>query len=163
MKLAKTLITTLISVALLSGTALAQVSYQHVRNATGKLSYNETTFLIDPMLAEKGRYEGFAGTFNSEERNPKIDLPMSKENVLKGVDAMIVTHTHLDHWDDVAQQFINKDIPVFVQDEKDAASIRHEGFRDVRVLDRDTEFRGRDAKACRGNAQYRGNVQRSEK
>lgn len=150
MKLAKTLITTVIGMALLSGTALAQVSYQHVRNATGKLSYNETTFLIDPMLAEKGRYEGFAGTFNSEERNPKMDLPESKEDVLKGVDALIVTHTHLDHWDEVAQQFINKDIPVFVQDEKDAAAIHKEGFRNVRVLDHEMEFEGVTLKRVEG-------------
>ena len=29
------------------------VSYQQLRSATGKVIYNETTFLIDPMLAEK--------------------------------------------------------------------------------------------------------------
>ena len=127
---------------LMSGSALAQVSYQHIRNATGKLSYNNTVFLIDPMLAEKGRYEGFAGTFNSEIRNPTIDLPETKEDVLKGVDAIIVTHTHLDHWDEVAQQFINKDIPVFVQDEKDAADIRHEGFNNVQILNKDIVFQG---------------------
>ena len=150
MKWMKTLVAAFLGVTIMSGTALAQVSYQHVRNATGKLSYNETTFLIDPMLAEKGRYEGFAGTFNSEERNPKMDLPESKEDVLKGVDALIVTHTHLDHWDEVAQQFINKDIPVFVQDEKDAAAIHKEGFRNVRVLDHEMEFEGVTLKRVEG-------------
>ena len=34
-------------------------SYQHIRNATGRLNYAGKTFLIDPMLAEKGRYAGF--------------------------------------------------------------------------------------------------------
>ena len=150
MKWMKTLVAAFLGLTIMSGTALAQVSYQHVRNATGKLSYNETTFLIDPMLAEKGRYEGFAGTFNSEERNPKMDLPESKEDVLKGVDALIVTHTHLDHWDEVAQQFINKDIPVFVQDEKDAAAIHKEGFRNVRVLDHEMEFEGVTLKRVEG-------------
>ena len=33
------------------------VSYQQLRSATGRVIYNKTTFLIDPMLAEKGRYE----------------------------------------------------------------------------------------------------------
>lgn len=142
MKWIKTLAVSFLGLMLMSGSALAQVSYQHIRNATGKLSYNNTVFLIDPMLAEKGRYEGFAGTFNSEIRNPTIDLPETKEDVLKGVDAIIVTHTHLDHWDEVAQQFINKDIPVFVQDEKDAADIRHEGFNNVQILNKDIVFQG---------------------
>ena len=142
MKWRKTLMAAFLGMTMMTGNAFAQVSYQHVRNATGKLAYNDTVFLIDPMLAEKGRYEGFAGSFNSEVRNPKMDLPESKEDILKNVDALIVTHTHLDHWDEVAQQFINKDIPVFVQDDKDATEIRKEGFRNVQVLDRDIEFQG---------------------
>lgn len=32
---------------------------QQIRNATIKITYADTTFLIDPMLAEKGFYEGF--------------------------------------------------------------------------------------------------------
>ena len=48
-----------LGMTMMTGNAFAQVSYQHVRNATGKLAYNDTVFLIDPMLAEKGRYEGF--------------------------------------------------------------------------------------------------------
>ena len=142
MKWKNTLMATFLGVTMMTGSAFAQVSYQHVRNATGKLAYNDTVFLIDPMLAEKGRYEGFAGTFNSEVRNPMVELPESKEDVLQSVDALIVTHTHSDHWDEVAQQFINKDIPVFVQDEKDAAEIRKEGFSNVQVLDRDIDFQG---------------------
>ena len=90
MKWMKTLVATFLGISIMSGTALAQVSYQQVRSATGKLSYNDTVFLIDPMLAEKGRYEGFAGTFNSEVRNPTVELPESKEAVLKDVDALIV-------------------------------------------------------------------------
>ena len=43
-----------ISAVLCLGVAHAEVSYQHIRNATGKLSYNDVTFLIDPMLATGG-------------------------------------------------------------------------------------------------------------
>ena len=56
----------------------------------GQIGVQRYGILIDPMLAEKGRYEGFAGSFNSEVRNPKVDLPESKEDVLKDVDALIV-------------------------------------------------------------------------
>lgn len=119
---------------LISDTASAHVSYKRIRSATGKVTYNNTTFLIDPTLAKKGRYEGFAATFNSEVRNPAVELPESREQVMADVDAVVLTHTHLDHWDDVAQQFIRKDIPFFVQDEADAAAVRGAGFSDVRVL-----------------------------
>ena len=72
-------------------------SYQHIRNATGRLNYAGKTFLIDPMLAEKGRYAGFEGTLNSHLRNPLVELPMKAEDTFKDVDAIILTHTHEDH------------------------------------------------------------------
>lgn len=58
------------------------------------------------------------------------------------VDAVIVTHTHLDHWDPVAQEQLPKAIPVFVQYEADAETIRSQGFTDVRVVGADSEFKG---------------------
>lgn len=57
------------------------------------------------MLAEKGRYAGFEGTLNSHLRNPLVELPMKAEDTFKDVDAIILTHTHEDHWDKVAQKF----------------------------------------------------------
>ncbi len=127
---------------LLAVTACGEVKYTHVRNATGRIEYAGATFLVDPMLAEKGRYEGFQGAFNPSVRNPMTELPMSVDDVLNGVDAVIVTHTHLDHWDEVAQKVVDKNIPVFAQDEKDAADIRAQGFRDVRVMNPSAVFKG---------------------
>jgi len=37
----------------------------------------------------------------------------SPEQVISGVDAVIVTHTHLDHWADAAQKALPKGIPLF--------------------------------------------------
>ena len=118
------------------------LDYQHIRNATAKVNYAGTTFLIDPYLATKGAYDGFAGTVNSEKRHPLIDMSMSKEAVLKGVQAVIVTHTHADQWDKVAQQSISKDLPIFVQNADDAKTIRSQGFKDVRVMGNHTDFNG---------------------
>lgn len=97
--------------------------------------------MVPLQLAEKGRYPGFVGTFNSQLRNPLVDLPTTKEDVLKDADAIIVTHTHLDHWDEVAQQTIRKDIPIFTQNDADAEAIRKKGFTDVRVLTNGTVFK----------------------
>ena len=122
--------------------ASAPVQMQHIRNATAKITYAGQTFLVDPMLAAKGAYPGFDGTFHSELRNPLVDLPMSAEDVMAGVDAVIVTHTHLDHWDGGEHQFVPKDIPLFVQHEADAEMIRKQGYTDVRILGVNTDFKG---------------------
>jgi L-ascorbate metabolism protein UlaG (beta-lactamase superfamily) len=118
------------------------VQVQLIRNATVKVTYGDTTFLVDPMLAPKDAYPGFEGTYRSERRNPLIDLPMSAQDVIQDVDAVVVTHTHLDHWDDAAQKQLRKDIPLFAQDEADAGVIRAQGFTDVRVLGQNVEFGG---------------------
>ncbi len=125
-----------------SGTGEPVQQIEHIRNATVKITYGDVTFLIDPMLAKKGAYPGFEDTYRSELRNPMVDLPMPVEDVIKGTDAVIVTHTHLDHWDDAAQSFLPKNIPLFVQNAADAEMIRSQGFLDVRILDESTEFGG---------------------
>lgn len=114
---------------------------QQIRNATIKLDYAGTTFLVDPMLARKGAYPGFEGTYNSHLRNPLVELPLPVTDVLKA-DAIIVTHTHPDHWDEAAKAGVPKNMPIFAQNEEDAASIRKDGFTDVRVLSANTEFKG---------------------
>jgi L-ascorbate metabolism protein UlaG (beta-lactamase superfamily) len=104
-----------------------------VRNATLLVDYAGKRFLVDPMLAERGAYPGFPGAPNGDARDPTVDLPVAAEALL-GVDAVVVTHTHLDHWDDAAKALVPKHLPIFVQDERDAADIRAAGFGDTRVL-----------------------------
>lgn len=122
--------------------AVHKVDLQQVRNATVKITYGDTTFLIDPMLAKKGTYPGFENTYRSNLRNPLIDLTEAPAKIISGVDAVIVTHTHLDHWDDAAQKALPKDIPLFTQHKDDAKLIRSQGFKNVRVLTDEAEFGG---------------------
>ncbi|HGM4888909.1 MBL fold metallo-hydrolase [Stenotrophomonas maltophilia] len=122
--------------------ASPKVSIQQIRNATIKVTYGGQVFLVDPMLARKGTYPGFAGTYRSHLRNPLVELPESVESVLAGVDAVLVSHTHLDHWDNAAQKEIPKSLPMFVQNDADAALLRKQGFKDVRILDANTVFNG---------------------
>jgi L-ascorbate metabolism protein UlaG (beta-lactamase superfamily) len=118
------------------------VEVQQIRNATVKIDYSGTTFLVDPMLSPKGAFPGFPNTYRSELRNPLVELPFSADDVMKSVDAVVVTHTHTDHWDDAAQRRIPKNMPVFVQNETDAKTIRGQGFKDVRVLGGSATFNG---------------------
>jgi len=126
-----------------SNTAMPEpLQVQQIRNATVKVTYAGTTFLIDPMLAKKGTYPGFENTYRSHLRNPLVDLPISEKEVIDDVDAVIITHTHIDHWDDAAQQFLPKNLPLFVQNASDAEIIRKQGFQDVRILEDHAEFGG---------------------
>ena len=118
------------------------VQFQLIRNATVKITYADTTFLIDPMFAKKGFYPGFENTFRHELRNPLVELPISVSDIIDDVDAVIVTHTHLDHWDAAAQAALQKDIPLFTQNEADAKLIQSQGFTNVQVLGDHTEFQG---------------------
>jgi L-ascorbate metabolism protein UlaG (beta-lactamase superfamily) len=114
---------------------------KQVRNATLRLDFGGVRFLLDPYLAEKESQPGFEGTANSHLRNPRSELRTSMDEIV-GVDAVIVTHTHPDHWDEAAVQAVPKHLPLFAQNDADAELIRSQGFADVRVLGEATEFNG---------------------
>lgn len=117
------------------------LTYQHIRNATARVEYAGSVFLVDPFLADKGAYPGFEGTPNSEKRIPLIDMAEPAQEVIKGIDAVILTHTHLDHWDDSAREILPKDIAFFVQNAGDARTIREQGFTNVMVVGKNTPFK----------------------
>jgi L-ascorbate metabolism protein UlaG (beta-lactamase superfamily) len=129
-----------------AGAAAAQRSaptarLTQIRNATLRIDYGGVRFLVDPMLADKDAFPGFEGTANSQRRNPLVPLPQPLASIID-VDAVIVTHLHPDHWDEAAKTRLNKSLPIFAQNEADAAAIRSFGFSDVRILGEDTVFRG---------------------
>jgi L-ascorbate metabolism protein UlaG (beta-lactamase superfamily) len=87
---------------------------QLMRHATLLLEYADMRLLVDPMLSEAG---AMAPIQNSPQprNNPLVPLPCSIDEVLDGVQAVLVTHTHRDHWDDAAIQSVPKDLPLFCQ------------------------------------------------
>ncbi|MEH7495160.1 MBL fold metallo-hydrolase [Neobacillus niacini] len=113
-----------------------------IRNATIVVEYANKKFLIDPMLAEKGTYSAFPDSIGQDTFNPLVSLPTTLDNILEGLDAVIVTHLHLDHFDDVAKNVLPKDIKMFVQNEADAKEVKASGFKNVEVLKQDTVFEG---------------------
>ncbi|SMO97743.1 MBL fold metallo-hydrolase [Paracoccus laeviglucosivorans] len=119
-----------------------------IRNATLRIDFGGTRFLVDPYLADKGTYEGFEASVDPAQPNPRADVrnPTAELGVpmaqILDVDAVIVTHTHADHWDEAAVRLVPRHLPLFVQNEADAATIRGQGFEDVRVLDDSSVFLG---------------------
>ncbi|QOR67188.1 MBL fold metallo-hydrolase [Cytobacillus suaedae] len=111
-----------------------------IRNATIVVEYAGKRFLIDPMLAEKGAYPPFPNSLRQDQNNPLVSLPISVENIIENIDAVIVTHLHPDHWDEAAKEVLPKGIKLYAQNNDDATEIRKAGFHNVEVLEEDTVF-----------------------
>ena len=95
---------------------------KQIRNATLKIQYAGKTILVDPMLSKKGELPVFGPptvpfhpTSENLENNPLVELPIPAEEVLEGVDAVIVTHMHIDHWDPAAVELIDEELPLYSQ------------------------------------------------
>lgn len=110
-----------------------------IRNATLVVEYAGKKFLVDPFLAVKGAYPPFPNSLRQDQFNPLVSLPTSLDNIIN-VDAVIVTHLHVDHFDDKAIEALPKDIPVFVQNEDDAKVVSSAGFQKVEILHADSRF-----------------------
>ncbi len=105
------------------------MTIQFIRNATIKIWYGGKCFLIDPYFAPKFSQPSFAG----KSANPLIDLPQSVNDILTGVDYILISHLHPDHFDETARQLLPKNIPVFCQP-PDEGTIRDAGFQHVQAI-----------------------------
>lgn len=112
-----------------------------IRNATLIITYNQKKFLIDPWLMPKDYMAGFDVGMNPNVRQPRVELPISIEEITN-VDAVILTHFHPDHWDDIAAKSLSKNIPIFVQSQSDFDMIKHYGFTNITIIKDKTEFSG---------------------
>jgi L-ascorbate metabolism protein UlaG (beta-lactamase superfamily) len=110
-----------------------------VRNATLLLELDGRRILVDPMLDPAGARPPIAGTANPVD-NPTVELPFPAEDVVRGLDAVLVTHRHKDHFDDTAERLLPRDVPVFCQPE-DEAALRELGL-DVRVVETTLDWDG---------------------
>ncbi|MCR4667628.1 MAG: MBL fold metallo-hydrolase [Desulfovibrio sp.] len=121
------------------------MNIQQLRNATVRIEYGGKSFLIDPWLMDKGAMGCFVDTpFRCVDPSketipmPMCDLPMPVNDILRGVDAYIITHVHPDHVDMEADgtvgKVLDKNIPVFVQSPEDAQILLRSGFSEVTVL-----------------------------
>jgi L-ascorbate metabolism protein UlaG (beta-lactamase superfamily) len=101
-----------------------------LRNATQRVSYGGVSWLWDPYLAARFSRPSFAGA----SPNPLVELPCSPEQAVAGIDAVIVSHLHSDHFDPAARALLPKATPLFCQP-WDLEEIRREGFTDVRPVE----------------------------
>lgn len=105
-----------------------------VRHATLQLRYPGKTLLIDPLLSEKGTLPAIENVPNAHP-NPLVGLPLPLHEVT-ACDAVLITHTHRDHFDDAAAKALAKNLPLFCQPE-DQAALTGRGFSQVTPVSRD--------------------------
>jgi L-ascorbate metabolism protein UlaG (beta-lactamase superfamily) len=111
-----------------------------IRNATLRLEVDGRQLLVDPMLDPAGARPPVEGSDN-DRRNPLVELPEPPEVVVEGVDAVLVTHMHQDHFDATAAELLPKDRPLLCQPE-DVERLRAHGFTDLRPVEDMLELDG---------------------
>jgi L-ascorbate metabolism protein UlaG (beta-lactamase superfamily) len=114
-----------------------------LRHATFIVTIDNLKLLVDPMLSPAQAMEPIANAGN-QLRIPLVELPLTEAKlnaVLQGIDAVLVTHTHRDHWDAAAQALLPKDLPILCQPE-DQVVIGHVGFSSVLPVQQEITWRG---------------------
>ncbi|MGL5543311.1 MAG: MBL fold metallo-hydrolase, partial [Fusobacteriaceae bacterium] len=125
---------------------------QLLRNATMRIKYNGKTILTDPLLAPKNSYYGFLKENSNRLVSPTSELPISAEEAIKDVDAVLVSHTHIpedgklhipysDHFDEKAIEVLSKDIPLLVQP-FDRKGLETVGFQNITTIEDKIDMEG---------------------
>ena len=104
-----------------------------IRNATMTVDLGGTRLLVDPMFDPAGARPPVADTV-PERRNPLVELPEPPAALLEGVDAVLLTHLHQDHFDPAAAGTIGDRLPVWCQPE-DVEALREAGIGDLHPVE----------------------------
>lgn len=113
---------------------------QLIRHATLKVGYKGRTFLVDPMFSREGELPAVVNSPN-QRPNPGVELPLPVSDVLAGIDAILVTHTHADHLDPAATGLLPKHLPLFCQP-PDREKLLELGFEQVFPVEGEREWEG---------------------
>ncbi|MGE5724952.1 MAG: MBL fold metallo-hydrolase [Acidobacteriota bacterium] len=103
-----------------------------LRHATLIVEFAGRKLLVDPMLSAPGAMPAIDNSPNPRP-NPLVPLPASTQEIVPDLDAILVTHTHRDHWDDAAARELPKEVPLLCQPE-DEQKLRGQGFTRVQPL-----------------------------
>lgn len=105
---------------------------QLLRHATLLITINKKKLLVDPMLSKADAMPPIDNSPNNR-RNPLVEL-IAPRNFLQEIDAVLLTHTHRDHFDDAARNQLPKDKPILCQPE-DKDLLEKSGFHEIYPID----------------------------
>lgn len=111
-------------------------SIRLLRHATLIMEIDGKKLLIDPMLSEKDAMDPIRNCGN-DIRIPMVDLPIPRSEIstmISGMDAIVITHLHRDHWDAPAKDLIPKSKLLFCSP-NDEKSLRKQGFENIQSIE----------------------------
>ena len=103
-----------------------------LRHATIRIEIGGHVLLVDPMLDAAGARGPVRGTPNALP-NPLVPLPVSADEAVAGVDAVLLTHTHVDHLDAAGVTAVPSHVVWFTQPE-DHAEVVELGFASAQIV-----------------------------
>lgn len=120
-----------------------KIQIDFIRHATFILRVGGVNILVDPMLSNKGEMDA-VGNAPRTERIPMVPLPFPETSIkekLGNIDAVMITHTHRDHWDVKAQSILNKETTLICQP-PDAEKLKQQGFSNLISVMEVVDFKG---------------------
>lgn len=115
------------------------MNIQLIRHATLWIEYAGKKLLVDPMFSKKGELPATSNTSN-EQRNPLLDLSVDVETFLQP-DAILLTHSHRDHFDDAAVRSLTKDTRIYCQP-ADKQKLIELSFTNIVVIETQIDWGG---------------------
>lgn len=112
------------------------MKFTQIRHATCIVEVEGTKFIVDPILYAKGTLEQIEGGIPM--RNPLVDISTDM-NELKTVDAILLTHTHPDHFDRNILNFYKNEIPIICSSQY-KKKLEEAGFNNIILLDESVIF-----------------------
>ncbi|MEE0954514.1 MAG: MBL fold metallo-hydrolase [Eubacterium sp.] len=109
------------------------IKVKFIRYATMIIEYGGKRFLVDPMLRAKGKTEEVS-VLQYPQKPPLADLPMPAEEIVKDIDAVLMTHIHPGHFDNAAGALLSKTMPFYVQNINDKDQARDFGMKKTQTI-----------------------------
>lgn len=107
------------------------VTVTHIGTATMLLRFGSFTVLTDPNFLHRGQraYLGYGLT------SRRLTEPTAQPADLPPLDLIVLSHLHGDHWDRVAREGLDRDLPIWTTPQAEKR-LRKQGFRYAEKLDR---------------------------
>lgn len=106
-----------------------------IRNATMLWDYAGRRILTDPLFADRYALASYSG----RARSPLVELPLPIDDILAGVELVLLSHLHSDHFDAIARERLPRDLPLYCQP-SDVGRLRSHSFERVTPVESGLEW-----------------------
>ena len=116
-----------------------------LRHSTFLITLGSKNIIVDPMFMSTGMKNPIPTRKRGKGKsNPLVDLPVNEKelkDIINSLDAILITHMHLDHFHETDKFSLPKNIPVICQP-ADAEKLTKLGFKNVKPVDNNISWEG---------------------